>query len=121
MTWHKIANMTNDGGREFLHRWVDKSWEVLGTTERHARQGEFFVFYRHDGQYRTLILSKSGERNNGACFYGSVRHYSKELQIELAVSRGEEYPGRYCGKTEKEIELWMLKEFGVPILAHWQK
>lgn len=117
MTWSDIAAMTNEGGRKFLS-WVQPHWEVLGTTERGARTGEFFVIYRIEKQYRLFCLSKSNEKNNGSCCYGSVRHYSLQLQRQAAIERGES-PNIYCGKTEKEIELWMEREFGVPILAHW--
>lgn len=119
MTWDDVRPMTNEGGRKFL-TWVDESWEVLGTTERGARDGEFFVIYRVGNQYRLFCLSKSGEMNDGSCCFGTVRHYSLVLQEQAALARGE-HPRSYCGQTEKEIEQWLEKDFGVPFLAHWVK
>lgn len=124
MTWEDIEAMTNDGGRKFLG-WVKNDCDPIGTTERGSRHGEFFVIYQYRDEkycrYKVLVLSKSTEQHNGACFYGGVSHYSKELQRSAAVARGEGYPGRYCPKTCREIEEWLMKDFGIPKWAFYFK
>lgn len=120
MTLDELKAMTNEGGKKFA-RWLS-NMKIVGTTERGMRKGEFLVvFIDRDGRYRTAILSKADERNDGSCFYGSINHYCTELQRAAAVARGERYPGRYCPKTAKEITEWIMKEFGVPREVFWYK
>lgn len=127
MTRKELESKTNEGGRKFVP-WIymndvnkESEVEILGTTKRGARKGEFFVIYRRGQDVRVAVLSERGEKNDGSCFYGSISQYCTELQRDAAVARGERYPGRYCPKTAKEITEWIMSEFGVPREAFWYK
>lgn len=115
ITIKEVRQMTNEGGRNFL-RWLSDV-TILGTTERGARRGEFIVIYQRGNEYRTAVLSKADERNDGSCFFGSIRHYSNHLQGSEPINAGKRHPFLFDVRTERNINKWMSDTFGVPMAA----
>lgn len=113
ITIQEVRQMTNEGGRNFL-RWI-ADVNILGTTERGSRSGEFMVIYQRGDEYRTAVLSKADEKNDGSCFFGSIRHYSNHLQGSEPINAGKRHPFLFDVRTERNINTWISETFGVPM------
>ena len=107
--------MLTDESADFL-QWCLRDSEIIGTTYALSREGEIHVLIRPNDPSRgapyflCLPKKRSGYK---PCVYGSVRHYSMELQRCMPANRGKRDPFYWSERIARRVERWLYRRFGV--------
>ena len=111
----RLLAMLTDESVEFL-QWSLRDCDLIGTTYALSREGEIHALVRPKDKSRgepfflCLPKKRSGYK---PCVYGSVRHYSLELQRRMPDNRGKRDPFYWSERIARRVERWLYRRFGV--------
>ena len=72
----------NEASQLFLNRWIGKD-KVICVKQRHVRKDEHLVFYHGEKEIRICILTLKESKNDGACFFGNLKHLAKMMYCHV--------------------------------------
>ena len=113
MNIQEFKKHTNRFGANFLN-FIPSHWNILGSTDKGARKGEYFVIYQHDNKVGVFVLPCYSSPDDCTCFLVILDISLYIFNLYSLLIEVKSILFLYDTRTERNVNTWLKDSFNIP-------